>query len=311
MKTEYKVELDKRITDYDFEIINNFYTPVIGAKSVYIFTFIYNKLKENGFNKPFNLDILELMKELNMRESQISKSKKFLEAVGLIRTYYSALFNEYIMVIKKPLEIDMILKNNLFLNEIKKSIGEKKLNNLIEKFRIHTTDLEEFDDVSTRFLDVFSIDEIKISNTTEIDLVKVNDNENAKTIFNTQRFLSFLTNKPAKISLVREIDKFLTHLSQESINEILDFCFKVNKKINKGYFNAIALDLIKKEILDPNEIKIELHDALEFKTGNSNNSENILSLEDEEEIKKIATVEEKKSKNISDTTLEELLENYL
>ncbi|MGZ9413134.1 DnaD domain protein [Mycoplasma sp. Z386] len=304
MKSKYKLELEKRITDYDMEIIENFYLPIIGAKAVFLFSFLHNKVKANLSLSSLFFEIEEFIIELNMKEDKFKKSKQFLEAVGLIRTYYSEDLDEYIFLLKKPLEVETILKNKLFLNEIEKKIGQKKLEKLINKFEVKLTNTDDYEDISTSFLEVFKIDEQKISNTVEIELTKVNDNSTAKETFNTERYLNFLTKKSVKPSLVKEIDKFLVHMSQESINEVLSFCYEVNGKINRKYFITIISDLLKKEITEAKDIKNELEDALSFKKSSQTN---ILDL-DEEETSGSNNSFKNKEKEVSENELEKILD---
>ncbi|WGI36447.1 DnaD domain protein [Mesomycoplasma lagogenitalium] len=269
MNENFKIEVEKRITDYDMEIINSFYLPLIGTSAVILFSHLNSKVKDNNFDYQTTITKNELFSQINIKEERFNKSKKFLEAVGLIRTFFSEYYNEYLILVKKPLEIDLILQNRLLMSKIEDKIGVENLEKLIAKFQPKSISKDEYEDVSAKFYEVFPINlesksKIIFENNLETkhETKKTNSEKDDR---NTEKYIEFLTKRVAKPSTVKKINKYLTHFNQKAINEIIDFCFKVNDKLNISYFETIAKDLIKKEIFEANYIKAELSEALDFK----------------------------------------------
>ncbi|MBN3534617.1 DnaD domain protein [Mycoplasma procyoni] len=264
----FKLEAERKITDYDIELINAFYLPLVGASAATLYSFLHSKLKENNYNCETVVDKVELFSSLGIKETRFEKSKQFLEAVGLVRTFFSNFYNDTIISLKKPMELETILKNKLLCGKIEKKIGKTPFEKLKSKFTIKTNNKDEYEDQSAKFLDIFPIEEQNNHfNTSEISLLDIQQKDQAQKVYDTETYIRFLTKAEPKPSLVNKINSFSEIFDQQALNEIIFYCHEVDKTkaINPRYFETIAKDLEKKNIKDATDIKSELQEVLSYK----------------------------------------------
>ncbi|WP_169734594.1 DnaD domain protein [[Mycoplasma] collis] len=284
---KFNVKVSKKISEFDLEIINDFYLPIIGATSFVVYLNLYNQFKKNNF-KIFELNLKTFLKKLKISEQEWIETRSTLEAVSLFQTYFDQENNEFYIVLQKPSEYSSFLKNSLLNSQIKEKISQDEFKKLLSKYDEVNIIKKNFKNISKKFYEIFNCNfkkedyilENKNENNFIISETKVTNNSK-KEVLNTSNFLKTLTNKDAKPSLVKAVDTFLDKLSQDSINEILKFCYLSdgNNHISISYFKKIAQDLINKNVILANEIKIELSETLIYKQRKNKNQNQINVLE--------------------------------
>ncbi|QNM93841.1 hypothetical protein H9M94_01025 [Mycoplasma sp. Pen4] len=154
----FAVEKTVDITSDDLSNFREFYGPFLGADPVFLYHYLIDSVRGFTF-KQSSYDFFALTSFLNTTKEQLDKSRKQLEAVGLINTFADNNRNIMVFSIQKPLNASGI-KNNKFISDLLRSrIGAENYKNLVDaKLRqsiYKETHLVE--DVTTDFFDMFSV----------------------------------------------------------------------------------------------------------------------------------------------------------
>lgn len=154
----YEIRVASLITNMDRDSLLELYQPIIGAKatSLYLTLSTQNKNKDGG--EFFKTE--QLLKSMQLTAGEFASARKFLEAVGLIRTYESTQedVRYYIYVIYSPKSPKAFFEDTLFKGLLILSVGEKEAKRLANKWKVNLTIPEEYHEVSASFLDVYNLD---------------------------------------------------------------------------------------------------------------------------------------------------------
>lgn len=153
----YEVYLKSLISDVDRETLTMLYQPIIGADAVSLYLTLYADFKKTkSSNSIQSHDDLCLSMGHNITE--IYESRRKLEAIGLIRTYYkeenNVSFYKYLLFAPKTPKdfFDDILFKGLLIEKI----GEKRVQSLIRKYKEKELSLDGFIEISDKFTNVFN-----------------------------------------------------------------------------------------------------------------------------------------------------------
>ncbi len=154
----YEIRVASLITNMDRDSLLELYQPIIGAKatSLYLTLSTQNKNKDGG--EFFKTE--QLLKSMQLTAGEFASARKFLEAVGLIRTYESTQedVRYYIYVIYSPKSPKAFFEDTLFKGLLILTVGEKEAKRLANKWKVNLTIPEEYHEVSASFLDVYNLD---------------------------------------------------------------------------------------------------------------------------------------------------------
>lgn len=153
---KYKVVKKSIITEYDKEIIMNLYQPIIGCDA----TSLYFTLSSDTFYDCLNHQHLISLMKTSLGDIDIAKEK--LEAVGLIETYYKKDdLNNYIYLIYAPLPAIEFLNHPVLNILLYNNLGKNEYDMLVSRYRSPRIDLKEYDNITHKIDEVFSIDSSK------------------------------------------------------------------------------------------------------------------------------------------------------
>ncbi|WP_215741711.1 DnaD domain protein [Mesomycoplasma hyorhinis] len=260
MNKKYLIFGTKNIGKEDFRLIRFFYLPIIEKEAYILFNYFYDFEFFNEKKEFLNLNDLESI--FKMDQVVFEKNKKILEAIGLIRTFYNEEKKVVLIELKKPSTINQILKNHYFSELLIKKIGQNKFNELIERLSEKDYKKEGFSEVSTNFFQIFISDDVK----DEVHINDIKSNIEAKQVLNSKRYIEYLTHRLPIPSLEKKVEHYhQLGFSFHALNEILDYCYKINNKINFQYFEKIAKDLFNKKIILHHEVYQELLEKFEYK----------------------------------------------
>lgn len=260
MNKKYLIFGTKNISQEDFRLIRFFYLPIIEKEAYILFNYFYDFEFFNEKKEFLNLSDLEPIFKIN--QVIFEKNKKILEAIGLIRTFYNEEEKIVLIELKKPSTVTQILKNSYFSDLLIKKIGKNKFEELIERFSEKDYKKEGFSEVSTNFFQIFISDNIK----EEVHINDIKSNIEAKQVLNSKRYIEYLTHRQPMPSLEKKVEHYHQQgFSFHALNEILDYCYKINNKINFQYFEKIAKDLYSKKIILHHEVYQELLEKFEYK----------------------------------------------
>lgn len=278
---KYLIEKIHDISPHDLLIFRSFYGPILGPDAISI----YQHLCDMGsYNFSWN-SILMLIKLLKLNLSSFDSSRKLLESLGLITTYENIANSTYIFSINRPLSIDEFISNKLLFNLLKKNIGDLHAERLILNFRNNSYDKSEFENISSKYHDNFSVEnvnEFSIKNTMDIELVDFDNIEEAIEKLSVFQFVKYLTQSRPSITQTISLNNFLSSgLSDASINLILEYSFNVNGKIVYQHVAKIVHSFSHGTVKSFYDIKKKLQSSLNNKKFNItkpnsyNNSSNV------------------------------------
>lgn len=154
------------LTELDKKIIINLYEPIIGYSAIALYLTLISDLDK--------LEIMSLsythhhlMTIMKSDLTTIEKSRKALEALGLIKTYVknNKNANEYLYEIYSPLSPYEFFNNSILSTLLKNNIGETEYNNLVKYYRRLNFKLDDYKEITSKLNETFtSVSSIEANN---------------------------------------------------------------------------------------------------------------------------------------------------
>lgn len=154
----YEIRVASLITNIDKDSLLELYQPIIGSQAAILYlTLLRQKRNENG-GTIFKTE--QLLKTMQVSAGEFHSARRYLEAVGLIRTYESVAQDVrcYIYVIYSPKSPKAFFDDVLFKGLLILSVGEKEAKRLANKYKVNLTIPEEYKEISASFVDVYKLD---------------------------------------------------------------------------------------------------------------------------------------------------------
>ena len=153
----YEIRVVSLITNLDRDSLLELYQPIIGASAASLYLTLSTQNKSNGGSI---LKTEQLLKSMQLTAGQFHSARRYLEAVGLIRTYESKQEDVrcYIYVIYSPKSPKAFFEDTLFKGLLILTVGEKEAKRLANKWKVNLSIPEGYNEVSASFLDVYNID---------------------------------------------------------------------------------------------------------------------------------------------------------
>ena len=152
----YEIRVASLITNLDRDSLLELYQPIIGAPAASLYLTLSTQKKSNGDSI---LKTEQLLKSMQLTANEFYSARRYLEAVGLIRTFESVIDDVrcYIYVIYSPKSPKAFFEDTLFKGLLILSVGEKEAKRLANKWKVNLTIPDEYHEVSASFLDVYTI----------------------------------------------------------------------------------------------------------------------------------------------------------
>lgn len=222
------------LNNEDRLILLKLYEPVIGSTAISLYFTLWANLDTlNIISTEYTHH--NLMTTMRLKLEDIIEAREKLEAIGLIKTYYKeGNINNYIYELYSPLNPDEFLNNPVLSVTLESNIGKRQYNKIVKFFKIPKIDLNEYEDITSKFTEIFdSVDSSEVNEIEDIrkvkniDIVideKVDLNSiissipeemlNHKTVTNNIKSLIY------KLSFIYNLDaEELTELIRNSLNE--------------------------------------------------------------------------------------------
>ena len=154
----YEIRVASLITNLDESSLIELYQPIIGAKAASLYLTMLKHKKNADGGTIFKTE--QLLKTMQLTANEFHSARKYLEAVGLIRTYESVSEDVrcYIYVFYSPKSPKAFFEDVLFKGLLILSVGEKEAKRLANKYKVNLTIPENYHEVSASFVDVFNLD---------------------------------------------------------------------------------------------------------------------------------------------------------
>ena len=154
----YEIRVASLITNIDKDSLLELYQPIIGAEAAILYLTLLKQNRNADGGTIFKID--QLLKTMQSTPAKFHSARRFLEAVGLIRTYESKAEDVrcYIYVIYSPKSPKAFFEDVLFKGLLILSVGEKEAKRLANKYKVNLVIPNEYKEVSASFVDVFNLD---------------------------------------------------------------------------------------------------------------------------------------------------------
>ncbi|UDM32586.1 replication initiation and membrane attachment family protein [Lentilactobacillus laojiaonis] len=171
VKSQYIV-INKFINSpVNYEILTNLYQPIIGNKGFSLYSLLWSFSIESQ-RKIRVYDYIELQSILDMGLDDILKSRKKLEATGLISTFTQVNSKRLIYEMHLPLTSEDFFKTDILSLMLFDSVGEDIYNKIIDRILINNLKYKPDRDISASPLEEFSISTSNLKNKAD-NLVKI------------------------------------------------------------------------------------------------------------------------------------------
>ena len=231
------------LSDKDRNILMLLYQPIVGSSAISLYYTLWSYLDKMELvsNEWTHHHIL---RDMMISNNEFIEAKIKLEAIGLIKTYFkSGNVNNYVYELYSPISPSEFINNPLLNMAIFNAVGKLEYDRIINYFRIPKINLKEYEDITSKFSDVFAFSNISLADNLMYDIKKSN-----------YRKLEILS----KIDL----NTILSLISDDVLNkraitkDTKDFLYKVSYIYN--YDNDDMVELIRNSISEKHTIDKKL-----------------------------------------------------
>lgn len=162
----YLVTNKSLLNDNDRLVLTMLYQPIVGSVAISLYLTLWSNL---------NKDVEEythhyLMNVMNLKLDDIVSSRKKLEAIGLLKTYYKSVEgNNYIYELYSPLSPSEFFSNPILASSLLSIVGRKEYQRIINMYKLNRINLNGYENITSHFSDVFMMSIKNIEDVTEKD----------------------------------------------------------------------------------------------------------------------------------------------
>lgn len=263
------------LSDNDRLVLTMLYQPIVGSIALSLYFTLWSDLnKTEILSNEYTHH--HLMNVMNLKLDDIASSRKKLEAVGLLKSYFKiGPINNYIYELYSPLSASEFFSNPILASSLLSSLGKKEYQDLITYYRIPKINTNDFENITVHFSEIYMMNVKDVDDVTEkglkskdkLDLV-IDDVVNfdfivdsmPKGTFNSKCLTENMKKLINRLSYLYNFgDEVLVHILTDSLNEkgfIIESELKKNCKNYYSFENNDTPKLIyksKSELKDKNK----------------------------------------------------------
>lgn len=223
------------LNDNDRKTLFMLYQPLIGQTSISLYFSLWSYLDKSEIISQ-DWTHLHLINNMQIKLEEIIEAREKLEGIGLLKTYVKKnVTNEYVYELYSPLSANEFLNNPVLNISLYNSVGKTEFDRIVSYFKIPSINLEEYEDITCSFNDIFM----------SIDF------DNYKPILDDLK-----DNKKNKLKIISsfDLDNTLGLIPEELLNinsitnDTKEFLYKISFIYN--YDDNEMLELIKNSIIN-------------------------------------------------------------
>ena len=223
------------LNDNDRKLLIMLYQPLIGSIAINLYLTLWSYLDKNEIvSNDWNHGQLSSSMKLNIEA--LNEAREKLEAIGLLKTYVrKSEINDYIYELYSPLNVYDFFTNPILTTTLYNQVGKDEYQKIVDYFKIPKISLNGYEDITSRFTDVFEITNQNPSSHIVEDVKKANS-----------RSLSFVS----KIDLNNILSRIPSELlnSKSITKEIKEFIYKLGLVYN--FNDDEMIELIRNSLTD-------------------------------------------------------------
>ena len=280
------------LSNNDRNLLILLYQPLVGHQSISFYYTLWSYLDKMELisNEWTHHNIL---RDMMISNQELLDARKKLEAIGLIKTYVKkGNINNYVYELYSPISASEFINNPMLSMALYNAVGKLEYERIINYFKIPKVNLKEYEDITSKFSDVFEFTNIKFNDNLIYDIKK-----------NSYRNLEILS----KIDL----NTILSLISDDILNkksltkDTKDLIYKISYIYN--YDNDDMIELIRNSISDKHTIDkktLRINASKYYRFDNAGELPSIIYKNQPEYLRKEKTDTSNRSKmiNLFETT---------
>ncbi len=153
----YVVQTNSYITDFDRKMITLLYQPLIGAIAHSLFFALLSELERDQYESKETTH-KTLMTMLGLPLDKIYEERKKLEGIGLLNVFKQKKDDNiiYLYELQKPFSPQEFFKDDVLSVYLYNRVGKYRYLQLRERFTINKVSIEEYQDITLSFSEVFT-----------------------------------------------------------------------------------------------------------------------------------------------------------
>ncbi|MCF0117430.1 MAG: DnaD domain protein [Bacilli bacterium] len=247
----FELRLGSILTDFDRKVITELYQPIMGFLPASLYFTLWSKYERSISKKFASHD--SILSTMQISVSDFEKARKKLEALGLLKTFYSTsdAFDKYSYIIYAPKSPKEFFADALFSGLLIKYVGNEEASKIAHSFESKQFEKNGIE-ITASFVEVFNpnYDEpCYFNGLCEIDTFK-RDNGQVKTLFNMDELINQLNVDYGVETCVlgslekKEIERLATlyGIDELTMSNFVHECLNINgvknKRLNKDLLNT-------------------------------------------------------------------------
>ena len=155
----YLSERSLPLSANDCDILTYLYAPLLKTKAYSLYMYLnVEAIRMRHFHQPCALSRLTMALDLDLEE--LDQARKTLEGLSLLKSYYKEVDGQgmYVFHLLSPLGVNAFFRNQILAALLQKTLGMEEYTKTKNYFRSGLEKLSQYEDVTSRFEDVFTID---------------------------------------------------------------------------------------------------------------------------------------------------------
>mgnify|MGYP000040836348 CR=1 FL=1 len=151
----YTVICKSIVTDYDKEVLNMLYLPIIGPTAISLYNIFLNDLNKNkAVSEELNHN--HLLSNLRISSEELLEARNALEGIGLLKVYLKKdTVNNYLYELYSPISSHEFFYHPIFNIVLYNNVGKSEYERLVEYFKMPKVSKEGYTEITKNFNDVF------------------------------------------------------------------------------------------------------------------------------------------------------------
>lgn len=280
------------LSDKDRNLLILLYQPLVGHQSISFYYTLWSYLDKYELisNEWTHHNIL---RDMMISNQELIDARKKLEAIGLIKTYVKkGNINNYVYELYSPINASEFINNPILSMALFNAVGKLEYERVINYFKIPKVNLKEYEDITSKFSDVFEFTNIRFNDNLIYDIKK-----------SSYRNLEILSNV--------DVNTILSFISDDILNkksltrDTKDLIYKISYIYN--YDNDDMTELIRNSISEKHTIdkkKLRINASKYYRFDNMGKLPSIIYKNQPEYLRKQKTDTSKRNRmiNLFETT---------